>query len=152
MNGRNSKRSKKDKEKNKKKKKIKEDLEMKRLILIIVMLTVIALFAGCSITFTTPCCTPSTTPQVCMSELVVKSVNKWGMVLINGEETGYYVDYDCFPSGTQLYYINGLCYPSVTIDVPCNQWIRVGLKSICGEFSPEQWVFTGVEEVVVVEI
>jgi len=131
---------------------------MRRLILFIVMITVIALFVGCSITFTTPCCTTSTTPQVCTSELVVKSVNKWGIVLINGEETGYYVDYDCLQSGNQLlYYVDGhyvdwLCYPSVTIDVPCNQWIMVGLKSICGEFSPEQWVFTGEKVVVVVEI
>ena len=127
---------------------------IKSLILVIVMLIVMGLFTGCSFTFTTPCCTPSTT---CTSELIVKSVNRWGIVLINGEETGYYVDYDCLQSGTQLlYYVDGhyvywLCYPSVTIDVPCNQWIRVGFKSICGEFSPEQWVFTG-EKGIVVEI
>jgi uncharacterized protein YceK len=95
---------------------------MKRLLLILMVLTGIIVLGGCSIVF--DCCTPPT--QQCYL-IITAGDYVWGIIYVNDQSTGQYIDY--------------LTQPTVTVSVPCAEYIKVYIMDTCNDQSYTEHIF-----------
>jgi len=105
---------------------------MKKLRLVLLILMGIVFLAGCNVVITAPdCCVP--TPAQPCTLTVTAGYWVWGLVYINGQNTGVYIDFETVPS--------------VMINVDRNQMLEVKIVDSCwgSEESHKEYVWTNLD-------
>jgi len=98
---------------------------MKKLLLVLVILTGFVLLSGCCCNF----CGGYVIPPAKCNLIIVATADSWtwGTIYENDQSTGEYIHY-------QL-------QPTVTISVPCNTWVKIYIIDSCGAKSHTEYVF-----------